>query len=123
MHIAHGKEIFLLVVLEQERHEVIEFSRGTVENLALAVHYVFLQIEGNRLGGAEILHCVGNSDSHLLAETEIMVNCCPGREYHGGEIGNSYFRLTEFLGGETLHFYERSEINLYAVLFGYFIVR
>jgi len=62
-----------------------EDGRGcavTEENLAFAVHYMFLQIHSHLLIGAEILHRLGNLDAELIAHCEEGIYCAAGGEHY-----------------------------------------
>ena len=115
MHVGNDVEELILIVLAQEGKEILKLACGAIENLAFAIDDVFLQIERDRLGGAEIFHGVGDGDAHLLAKTEEVVDsraCC---EDDGGEIGDIDFLMTEFAGAQTLHLDERAENHLNAI--------
>lgn len=121
--IAYRIKVFLLIVLRKEGEQIGKLAGIGVKNLALAIYYVFLQVESDSLGRTEIFHRVGYGDTHFLTETEEMVDCRAGREYDSRKLGYRDFGLAEFLGRQSLYFYERTKVNLYAVFFGDFIVR
>ena len=72
--IAHRHEVFLLLVLHHLRDEVINLTRRTEEHLTLAVLHIFLDIEGDRLRHAEILHILGYRQTQLLGQLEEVVD-------------------------------------------------
>ncbi len=117
MHVADSIEVFLLVVLAERRDKVVEFAGGAVENLAFAVYYIFLQVEGYGFCRAEIFHCIGNAHTHLVAQTEKVVDCRAGCENNGGEIVDVDFLLTKFTGAETFHFDKGAEHDLNSIAF------
>ena len=67
-------EVSLLIVLLNERKQVGELARLREEVLALAVLYVFLQVERYLFGHAEILHVGRDVDTEFLAESKEMVD-------------------------------------------------
>lgn len=121
--VAHREEEFLGLVLEHRRHEIGEFTGLGSENLAFAVYYILLKIVGHCLGGAEIFHGHRNGDTHLLAETEEIVDRRLGGEYDGCEFGYVYLLGTEFFCAESFNLYERTEYNLDAIFLRYLEIR
>jgi hypothetical protein len=66
MYTAQWHEISLLLVLHHHGDEVIDLSGVSKEYLSLAILYVFLDIEGNGLGDAEIFHVFRNGKTKLV---------------------------------------------------------
>lgn len=96
VHVADDEEVVLVLVLDQQGEEVVKLAGGRVEDFALAVYDVLLQVEGDGLGGAEVLHRVGDRDAHLFAKVEEMVDGSLGGENDGCEVGYVDFLLAEF---------------------------
>ena len=74
MNIAHGHEVFLGLVLHHCGNQVVNLASAAEEHLALAILYVFLDIEGNGLGHTEVFHVFWNVDTKLFCQCEIMIN-------------------------------------------------
>lgn len=62
--------------------EILEFCLA-MENLPLSVNYVFLQVKCNIFCNAEILHCVWDCDSQLIAYPEKVIYTSFTGEDHG----------------------------------------
>lgn len=122
VHVGHGVEKFLLGVLGECWQQVVEFAGGAVEYFALAIYYIFLQIEGYGLGGAEIFQGVGYRVTHLFTQTEEMVYggaCC---ENYSCKIRDRDLGLTELFGRQAFDFDEWTEFYFDTVFLGYFVV-
>ena len=117
-----GVEVFLVLVLEEVGDEVCDFAGFGLENLAFAVDGVFLEVVGDGLCGAEILHCLGDGVAHLLAEAEVVVDGCFGREDYGGVCRERNFLLAELACLEAFHLDEGAENDFHAVFLGKFVV-
>ena len=121
--VGHRQKEVLLLVLEDVGHQVLEFPGLGAENLAFAEYDVFLQVEGDRLRRAEVFHCVGDVDAHLLAQAEEVVDCGLGFEDDGCEVGDGDLLLAELASGKSFDLDEWAENNVQAVFLGQFIVR
>ena len=78
VNIAHGHQVSLLVMLGDDGNQTICSAGLAVENLALAVDDILLQIIGDGLAHAEILQCVGHLIAQLVAQAEKVVHCRAG---------------------------------------------
>lgn len=96
VYIGYGQQELLAVVLAQRGYEVVELTGVAEEYFALAVDGIFLQIEGNGLGRAEIFHGFGYGDPQAFTQGEKVVNGCTGGEDDSRVFGQRYFLLTEF---------------------------
>ena len=117
VNVTNGIEEFFLAVAGHAglKLGIVELTGSTEKDLALAIYYIFLEIVGYLLGGAEILHCVGDGDSHLLAEAEEMIYRRLGRKHDGGKIVDVDFLLSELLGCQTFYLDKRTEDHLYVI--------
>ena len=123
MHVAYGKEVALVLVLDHRGDDVGELACLACENLALAVDDVFLEIIGYAFRRAEEFLRVGDIYSRFFGETEEIVDCCLGSEDDGGVVGDINFLSTEILSRQAFHFDERTEYNIHAILFGNLEIR
>lgn len=112
-----GEEEFFLMVFVDCGLElrVVEFAVFAEEDFAFAVYDVFLQVEGDGLGGAEIFHCVGDVDACFFGEAEEVVDGGTGCENNGCKVGDVYFCLTEFFGCEAFYFDHGTEHEFHSV--------
>lgn len=115
MDVAQRYEVRLVFVFAQHVNEVDEFA-GRMENFALAVDDVFLQVNGDGLRDAEILHRLGYTDAQLFAQTEEMVDACSAGEDDCGVSQDVDFLLAELFGVNAFNMNELSEIELDVVL-------
>lgn len=122
VHVAHGKEILIVLMLEHRWQQIGEFAGLGSEDFALAVHDIFLEIVCHRFRGAEVHQGHRNGDTHFLAQTEEIVDrglCC---ENDCGVIADIYFLSAEFLCAQTFHLDKGTEHNVYAVFLCYFVI-
>ena len=84
-------------MLGEEREQIVQFACGGMEDLALAILDIFLKIESDGFGSAEIFHSVRNGYAHFLAKAEEMVNGRTRREYHRCKVLDIDFLLTKLL--------------------------
>ena len=96
MNVAHGVKIGFLVVLGEQRQQRFGMTGLAIENLALAVDDVFLQIMCNCLAHTEVLHCVGHIEPQFLAQAEVMVDSRTGSENHRSVVVDGDFGLSKF---------------------------
>ena len=96
---------------------------GAVEDLALAVHDMLLEVHRNDLGRAEILHRLGNLAPEFLRQGEERVDGVAGGEDDGGVIKDVDPLRPEFPGGERFDQEERMELEFHPVLFRHGLVR
>ena len=94
-------EKLLLLMFQNQLHEGVELTVRK-DYLALAVDDIFLEIEGYRLGIAEILHGFGHGNARLLAYPEKTVYGSAIREYHGSVFEYLYPRNSLRLTPTTL---------------------
>lgn len=99
MHIANRIKKFFLVVARHAglKLGVVELAGCSEKYLSLAINDIFLEIVSNLLGGAEIFHCVGDADAHLLAQTEKMIYRSLSSENNSCKIVDIDFLLSELL--------------------------
>ena len=114
--VGHGDEVFLTFVLDHRGQQVLDFARGAEEHLALAVLHVFLDVEGDRFGDAEILHGLRDGDTQLAAQVEEVVNGVAGGEHNGSVVQDGHLLLSELFSRNALNFDERAEDYLYPIL-------
>ena len=76
------------------------------EDFALAVLYVVLQVEGDGLGGAEVLHVVADGLAQVLEHAEEVVDAVLAVEDDGGVVAYMDAGLAE-LGGCDAHHIEK----------------
>ena len=98
--VALGYEEAFGAVTEDVREEVVYLACLAIEDFALAVLDVLLDVEGDGLGDAEVFHILGDVDAHLLAELEEMVDGMAAGEDDGGVTGDVYVLVAELSGGE-----------------------
>ena len=122
MHVAHGYEILLTLVLHHCRQQVVNLTRGTEEHLTLAILYVLLDIQRNRFCDTEILHVLGNGDTQLLSQCEKVVDGVTRSEHDGCVVQDVNLLRTEFLGSNTLHLDKRTEHQFYVKPLCYVII-
>ena len=60
-------------MLEDGSHQAVHLTGVTEEYLALAVLDVLLDVQGNSLRNAEILHVLGDCNAHLGTKLEEMI--------------------------------------------------
>ena len=87
------------------------------ENFALAVDDILLQVEGDSLGDAEILHSFGHGDARLLTDAEKVVYGGTTCENHGRIVQDFGSLRTEFFERDALDFDKRlvGDVNLVAL--------
>ena len=83
---------------------------------------MLLQVHGNSLCGAEILHRLRNLAAEFLGKGEECVNDMTGGKYDCRIIQDVYMLCTELAGGKRLNSEERIETELYTKLVGYCLV-
>lgn len=115
VHVGAGIEELVFLVLLDDLDQVVE-SGFAVEDLALAVLNVFLQVISGGFRDAEIFHRVGNREADFLAHAEEMVDGIAAREDHGVMIGNVHPLLTEFLRRNAFHMDEFPEVDFQGIL-------
>ena len=111
---AHWHEIFLALVLHHCGDERVELAGVAEEHLALAILHILLYVECDCLCYAEVLHVLGDSDSHLLSEFEVVVDSVARGEHHRCEIEKTYLLLSEFFWAEPFYFDERTKDEFHA---------
>ena len=90
---------------------------GTVENLALAIDDVLLKIHRDHIRRAEILHGLGNLDTHLLGQFEIGVNGMAGGKHDGSIIRQIDALGTKFTSSKRFYEEKPAEFNIDTVFF------
>ena len=120
LDVADGHQELLFLVLDDGGQQlgVVELARQAEENLALAVDDVFLQVQRQGLGGAEVLGVGADGYAGLLAEPEVVVHGRAGREDDAGVVGQVDFLLAELAGRKALHLDERTEVDFHPVAGG-----
>ena len=96
VNVANWVEISFLVVLGKQWQQRLGMTSLGIENLALAIDDVLLQIVGNRLADAKILHGIRDIKPQLLAKPKVMVNGSACGENYRSVIVDGNFRLTKF---------------------------
>ena len=107
-------------MLLNERKQVGELARLREEVLALAVLYVFLQVERYLFGHAEILHVGRDVDTEFLAESEEMVDGMARCEDDGCMTTYRNVLRTEILGSHRFNLDKGTKYQFKIVLFCYF---
>ena len=120
--VALGDEEAFGAVAEDLGEEVVDAACVAVEDFALAVLDVLLDVEGDGLGDAEIFHVFGDVNAHLPAELEEVVDGVAAGEDDGGVAGDVDVLVAELAGGEGFDFDEGVEGDLDAVLAHYVVV-
>ena len=115
---AQRYKIFLGLVLHHCGYERIDLAGCAEEHLALAVLYVFLDVQCYSLGHAEVLHVLGDCDAHLLGEVEIVVDGVARCEDNGCKVQQSNLLLAEFFGTQSLDLDEWAEHKFHAKVLG-----
>ncbi len=110
------EEGFVLVLGTDEGHDALG-SAVAVEDLALAIDDVLLEIHRHEFRGAEILHRLGNLDLEFFGDGEESVNGVTGREHDGRVVENVDALRAELSERERLHEEERVEFKLDAEFF------
>ena len=113
----HGDQELLPLVLRRDERGDGGRRAGAEEDLALAVDDMFLEIHRHGFRGAEVLHGLGDLETHLLAQLEVGVDGVAGREDDGGIVGEVDVLCAEFPGRERLDQEKRMEIELCAEFF------
>ena len=100
-------------------HDVDEVVEGlvAVENLALAVLHIALQVEGRRLVDAEIFQRFGHCVAHFLGDAEEMVDGIAAREDDASVFGEFDVFLSEFARGDIIKFDEFLKSEVDTILF------
>ena len=88
----------------------------THKYLALAVLDKLLEVMGHSLGGAEILHVLGDLDAHLFTEAEKVVNAVLAGHHDCLEFIRADTKLTEFLFRDRLHMIKGPPVYLDSIL-------
>ena len=88
VNVAHGVDVSFLVVLGKQRKQCVGMACLGVEDLALAIDDILLQIVCNGLAHAKVLHSVGNIKPQLLAQPEVVVDGGAGSEDHCGVVSD-----------------------------------
>lgn len=118
MYVALGYEELLVFVFEHEGKQVVNLACIAVEDFALAVLDVALDIKRYGLCNTEILHVFGDIDAHLLAELEEIVDGVAAGEDYSCMVEDVYTLSTKLTWGKTLNFDKGSENDFYFVLVG-----
>ena len=88
-----------------------------VKNLTFPVKDIFLKVIGGGFGNAEILHAVGDLNTHLLADPEEMIHGILGVEDNSGIVKDIYPVFPEFPCRHTFDLDKSPEIDIDAVFF------
>ncbi len=95
-------------------NEILKFG-FPMKYLPLSVHNIFLQIECNIFSYAEILHCIRDDNSHLIAYPEEMIySCFAGKDY-SSKVKNIDFLLAKIFHRDTLNLIKWLKINFQVV--------
>src|SRR5688572_9092449 len=106
-----GREHVLLDLMLADHIE--QSLYGTVcreKDLTLAVQDELLQIKGDCLGNAAILHLLAHLHLHLLQDPEKMVDGAAAGEYNGCILGNVHTLPAEIAAGNPFHPDERVKL-------------
>lgn len=101
-------------MLLHDLNKLRELAFG-MKNLTFPVDDIFLKIDSDRLGDAEIFHCVGDSDTQLCAKAEEVINSYLACENYRREAKDVDTLLSEGLGVESLNLNERLEVESDAI--------
>lgn len=94
-------------------------STAREKDLALAVHDILLQVEGDALRAAEIAHRLGDAVANLESQTKEMINGRAAGEYDRGELGDVDLLLAKVVGADSLNVNERAKDELHTGLLGH----
>ena len=77
MGAALRQEVLLGLVSQDVRHEVVELTGCSEEHLSLAILRVFLNVERDAFGDAEVFHGLGDGEAHVFCYHEEVVDGVP----------------------------------------------
>ena len=97
-------------------HQLVK-TLPAVEYLTLSVLDIFLQIKCCGFRNTKILHCIRNLNSHILTNSEEMVNSITARENDGSMLEDVNPLFPEILSFYTFNLNELVKINLQIVFF------
>jgi hypothetical protein len=106
---------FILFVLADNFDEIVE-GGFTVEDLALTVLHVFLEVISGGFGDAEIFHRVRNGYAHFGTDAEKVINGVAAGKNDRIEFVDVHTLLAKVLRRHTLYVNEFTEVNFKAVL-------
>ena len=109
MDIAHGHQVFLLLMFHHRGDEIVDLSRSAKEHLTFTILDILLNIERYRLRHTKILHVLGNGDTHLFCQREIVVNGMTRSENNSSIVENGDLLCTKLLGCDSLYLNKRAE--------------
>ena len=115
-------EVFFSFVLAHHGEKFRPSSARSVEDFALAVLHVLLDVENDLFGDAEILHVLGQGDAKLFAEVEEVVDGVLGVEHHGGVVEDIDLLCTKLTRFDGFYFDERTEGEIHAEIAGNFVI-
>ena len=110
--IGHGNEELFLLVLGGYEGDYALGGAGPVEDFPFAIDDVLLEVHCDGLGGAEVLHGLGNLYPEFLCEGEESVYSVAGGEYDGGVVLDADSLGAEFAGGERFNMVEGTELEM-----------
>lgn len=67
-------QILFGLMLDHDRQQIVDLAGGAEEYLSLAVLHVFLNVKGNSLRDAEVLHVLRNDETKLFSQLKEIVN-------------------------------------------------
>lgn len=71
---AQWHQILFGLMLDHDRQQIVDLAGGAEEYLSLAVLHVFLNVKGNSLRDAEVLHVLRNDETKLFSQLKEIVN-------------------------------------------------
>ena len=117
MDIRYDHHVFLVRPTMHSRQQVFEAVSGFgEEHFALAILDKFLQIQTYLLGTAVVMHRIRDIQTHLFAQTKIMLDAQTGIEDDGCVIQRVDVLLTKLTCFQTLDMNELVEVALHIEL-------
>lgn len=74
VYVGNGEQVFFVGVFGQSGNKVVELARVAEEDFTFAVSDVFLEVEGDGFGCAEIFHRFRNRYAQAFAQSEKVVD-------------------------------------------------
>jgi len=109
--------LVLLVFVDDVEHALVQ-PVGAIEHFSLPVEDEFLQVKRYGFGDTEVFSVLGDTDLHLFADPEEMVDGVTAGEDDGGELWDVYFLFAEILGRDGLQPDKRMECKFYFIFLG-----
>ena len=73
-------------MLYNRRQQIVKLPGISKENLTLAVLYILLDVQSNRLRHTEILHGFGDCHTQFRTKMKKVIDCMTRSENHGSMV-------------------------------------